>query len=140
MQIYAIFINEQTLIKRKKRKSTIFTPFDFLFFSVIPLRFERRTHALEGRCSIQLSYGTILNCGAKVCFYFELHKLFGGFMQTSKRFLCFPHANHRFSRAKPYVFRTGNIQFRTGKHRKLPGIFSIPQEDFRIYVPRFSPH
>ena len=25
-----------------------------------------RTHALEGRCSIQLSYGTILNCGAKV--------------------------------------------------------------------------
>ena len=33
---------------------------DFLF-SVIPLRFERRTHALEGRCSIQLSYGTILN-------------------------------------------------------------------------------
>ena len=26
---------------------------------VIPLRFERRTHALEGRCSIQLSYGTI---------------------------------------------------------------------------------
>ena len=140
MQIYAIFINEQTFIKRKKRKSTIFTPFDFLLFSVIPLRFERRTHALEGRCSIQLSYGTILNCGAKVCFYFELHKLFGGFMQTSKRFLCFPHANHRFSRAKPYVFRTGNIQFRTGKHRKLPGIFSIPQEDFRIYVPRFSPH
>ena len=140
MQIYAIFINEQTFIKRKKRKSTIFTPFDFLFFSVIPLRFERRTHALEGRCSIQLSYGTILNCGAKVCFYFELHKLFGGFMQTSKRFLYFPHANHRFSKAKPYVFRTGNIQFRTGKHRKLPGIFSIPQEDFRIYVPRLSPH
>ena len=27
---------------------------------VIPLRFERRTHALEGRCSIQLSYGTNL--------------------------------------------------------------------------------
>ena len=27
---------------------------------VIPLRFERRTHALEGRCSIQLSYGTSL--------------------------------------------------------------------------------
>ena len=35
---------------------------------VIPLRFERRTHALEGRCSIQLSYGTSLNCGAKVRF------------------------------------------------------------------------
>ena len=27
--------------------------------SVIPLRFERRTHSLEGCCSIQLSYGTI---------------------------------------------------------------------------------
>ena len=34
-------------------------------FFVIPLRFERKTHALEGRCSIQLSYGTSLNCGAK---------------------------------------------------------------------------
>ncbi len=27
---------------------------------VIPKRFERLTHALEGRCSIQLSYGTNL--------------------------------------------------------------------------------
>ena len=35
------------------------------FTKVIPLRFERRTHALEGRCSIQLSYGTILVCGCK---------------------------------------------------------------------------
>ena len=26
---------------------------------VIPKRFERLTHALEGRCSIQLSYGSI---------------------------------------------------------------------------------
>ena len=32
------------------------------FFSVIPERFERSTHALEGRCSIQLSYGTYLCC------------------------------------------------------------------------------
>ena len=38
-------------------------------FFVIPLRFERKTHALEGRCSIQLSYGTSLNCGAKVRFF-----------------------------------------------------------------------
>ena len=29
---------------------------------VIPKRFERLTHALEGRCSIQLSYGTYLLC------------------------------------------------------------------------------
>ena len=45
-------------------------PFKQLLF-VIPLRFERRTHALEGRCSIQLSYGTSLNCGAKVRFFTE---------------------------------------------------------------------
>ena len=38
---------------------------------VIPKRFERLTHALEGRCSIQLSYGTILNCGAKVRFFMK---------------------------------------------------------------------
>ena len=31
----------------------------FSFF-VIPPRFERGTHSLEGCCSIQLSYGTIL--------------------------------------------------------------------------------
>ena len=39
---------------------------------VIPERFERSTHALEGRCSIQLSYGTILNCGAKIGIIFIL--------------------------------------------------------------------
>ncbi len=38
------------------------------FSLVIPLRFERKTHALEGRCSIQLSYGTSLNCGARYAF------------------------------------------------------------------------
>ncbi len=43
-------------------------------FFVIPLRFERKTHALEGRCSIQLSYGTILNCGAKVVLFVETAK------------------------------------------------------------------
>ena len=41
---------------------------------VIPKRFERLTHALEGRCSIQLSYGTILNCGAKVRSFAETCK------------------------------------------------------------------
>ena len=42
------------------------------FFSVIPERFERSTHALEGRCSIQLSYGTDLmfaNAFAKVVLF-----------------------------------------------------------------------
>ncbi len=38
------------------------------------MRFERMTHALEGRCSIQLSYGTILNCGAKVRFFVKVAK------------------------------------------------------------------
>ena len=40
-----------------------------MLYKVIPPRFERGTHALEGRCSIQLSYGTSLNCGAKVRFF-----------------------------------------------------------------------
>lgn len=30
-------------------------PKEIQFLYVIPLRFERKTHALEGRCSIQLS-------------------------------------------------------------------------------------
>ena len=34
---------------------------------VIPKRFERLTHALEGRCSIQLSYGTYLLCNIGRC-------------------------------------------------------------------------
>ena len=46
-------------------------PKEIQFLYVIPLRFERKTHALEGRCSIQLSYGTILNCGAKVRFFMK---------------------------------------------------------------------
>ena len=33
---------------------------------VIPRGFEPRTHSLEGCCSIQLSYGTILNWECKV--------------------------------------------------------------------------
>ena len=41
---------------------------------MIPKRFERLTHALEGRCSIQLSYGTILNCAAKVRTFVETCK------------------------------------------------------------------
>ncbi len=44
------------------------------FIQVIPLRFERRTHALEGRCSIQLSYGTILICECKGSAFYETTK------------------------------------------------------------------
>ena len=50
---------------------------------VIPKRFERLTHALEGRCSIQLSYGTILNCGAKVMLFLKLQKHFCVFLRLS---------------------------------------------------------
>ena len=45
---------------------------------VIGLGFEPRTHSLEGCCSIQLSYLTILICGAKVAliFIFANRKVF----------------------------------------------------------------
>ena len=51
---------------------------------VIPKRFERLTHALEGRCSIQLSYGTNLFllygfapfAFAKIVHYFGYDKSF----------------------------------------------------------------
>ena len=36
--------------------------------------FEPRTHALEGRCSIQLSYGTILDCECKGSAFSEISK------------------------------------------------------------------
>ncbi len=41
-------------------------PKEIQFLYVIPLRFERKTHALEGRCSIQLSYGTYSTSKRKV--------------------------------------------------------------------------
>ena len=43
---------------------------------VIPKRFERLTHALEGRCSIQLSYGTSLICGCKGSAFYENYKFY----------------------------------------------------------------
>ena len=46
---------------------------------VIPLRFERKTHALEGRCSIQLSYGTSLIFGCKGSAFYENSKTFWNF-------------------------------------------------------------
>ena len=53
-----------------------------LCFVMVSLeRFERPTHALEGRCSIQLSYGTSLNCGAKVCFSIEMSNFLSVFFR-----------------------------------------------------------
>ena len=65
--------------KKKRKAQTALHHLRLL--SVIPLRFERRTHALEGRCSIQLSYGTnlFLNCGAKVVLSDGICKCFGIF-------------------------------------------------------------
>ena len=40
---------------------------------VIPKRFERLTHALEGRCSIQLSYGTYL-CAIGIAAHLRLQR------------------------------------------------------------------
>ncbi len=50
---------------------------------VIELGFEPKTHSLEGCCSIQLSYSTILFRGAKVGVYFEYTKLFPTFFFPS---------------------------------------------------------
>ena len=40
---------------------------------VIPSGFEPETHSLEGCCSIQLSYGTILNGSAKLVFFSQIY-------------------------------------------------------------------
>ena len=48
------------------------------------MRFERMTHALEGRCSIQLSYGTGLIAGAKIMLYNINQKLFLYFFNIDK--------------------------------------------------------
>ena len=57
------------LFKKQKGETLRFPP------SVIPERFERSTHALEGRCSIQLSYGTIKSLRtAKIQVFLQSHK------------------------------------------------------------------
>ena len=55
---------------------------------VIPKRFERLTHALEGRCSIQLSYGTnlvlckvFLLCGCKDSVFLRLCQIYARFFK-----------------------------------------------------------
>ena len=61
----------------------------YSFFYVIPLRFERKTHALEGRCSIQLSYGTILNCECKGTVFIETTKRIRNFFALTIYFFLF---------------------------------------------------
>ena len=60
---------------------------------VIPKRFERLTHALEGRCSIQLSYGTYLFtqngqapiCDCKDSAFISLRQSFSAFFCPSSK-------------------------------------------------------
>ena len=62
---------------------------------VIPKRFERLTHALEGRCSIQLSYGTYLftqNGQAPICVCKD-----SAFIPLHQRFYTFFYYSHRIS-------------------------------------------
>lgn len=51
--------------------------------------FEPRTHALEGRCSIQLSYGTILNCECKGTVFIEITKRIRNFFALTTYFFLF---------------------------------------------------
>lgn len=70
MQQMMRFVSGADMVEFQKQESRTYLKIKHLrLLLVIPLRFERKTHALEGRCSIQLSYGTILNCGAKVRFF-----------------------------------------------------------------------
>lgn len=64
-------------------------------FYVIPLRFERKTHALEGRCSIQLSYGTILNCECKGTVFIEITKRIRNFFALTIYFFSIQHPSKR---------------------------------------------
>ncbi len=64
-------------------------PKEIQFLYVIPLRFERKTHALEGRCSIQLSYGTILNCECKGTVFIEITKRIRNFFALTIYFFLF---------------------------------------------------
>ena len=67
----------------------------YSFFYVIPLRFERKTHALEGRCSIQLSYGTILNCECKGSVFIEITKRIRNFFALTIYFFSIQHPSKR---------------------------------------------
>jgi hypothetical protein len=70
-------------------------PKEIQLLYVIPLRFERKTHALEGRCSIQLSYGTILNCECKGTVFIEITKRIRNFFALTIYFFSIQHPSKR---------------------------------------------
>lgn len=70
-------------------------PKEIQLLYVIPLRFERKTHALEGRCSIQLSYGTILNCACKGTVFIEITKRIRNFFALTIYFFSIQHPSKR---------------------------------------------
>lgn len=79
----------RTFSNSKTRKPQKLFVSHLRFFIVIPLRFERKTHALEGRCSIQLSYGTILNCECKGTVFIEITKRIRNFFALTTYFFLF---------------------------------------------------
>ena len=59
---------------RAKRSSLLY---------VIRRGFEPRTDCLEGSCSIQLSYRTIIFAGAKLMYFFEISKFSEKYFRNS---------------------------------------------------------
>ncbi len=80
--------------KKKAEENILTINILILPLQVIRLGFEPRTHSLEGCCSIQLSYPTILlNCDAKVGDIFYYSKCFENFFQRKIDFLFSLHKN-----------------------------------------------
>ena len=75
-------------------------PKEIQFLYVIPLRFERKTHALEGRCSIQLSYGTILNCECKGTVFIEITKRIRNFFCINNLFFFYSTSKRKVNSNK----------------------------------------
>ncbi len=56
-----------------------------MYYFVIPLGFEPKTHSLEGCCSIQLSYGTEPFCGCKISALFQQIKPLSPIFDTTPK-------------------------------------------------------
>ena len=97
---------------------------------VIRLGFEPRTHSLEGCCSIQLSYPTILlNCDAKVGDIFYYSKCFGNFFQRKIDFLFSLHKNLP---STPYIskhckYKPNCVFFRSKQKKEIANGVSVLQ-------------